>query len=88
MERLVFEGFGFYYTDCTHEVPFILQSFHRTKAGAYAAMRKRLVEDWEKERALYVADRCDEWKRTCQHGAKHLEGTAYRVRPHTFTIED
>lgn len=39
-------GFGFYYTDMHWEVPLIQQSFHRTKKGAYKAMREFL---WKAE---------------------------------------
>ncbi len=38
-------GYGFYYTDCHWEVPLIQQSFHRTKVGAYRAMREFLVKE-------------------------------------------
>jgi hypothetical protein len=44
---LTIRGYGFYYTDMHWEVPLIQQSFHRTKAGAYRAMRKFLVKQWE-----------------------------------------
>jgi hypothetical protein len=47
------KGYGFYYTDCHYEVPLILQSFHRTKKGAYQAMRERLQEDWDKAWTRY-----------------------------------
>lgn len=44
---LKLRGYGFYYTGCYHEIPPVLQSFHRTKAGAYRAMRKFLTEGVE-----------------------------------------
>jgi hypothetical protein len=44
-------GYGFYYTDMHWEVPLIQRSFHRTKKGAYKAMREFLwnaeVQFWE-----------------------------------------
>lgn len=50
-------GYGFYYTDCKYEVPLIRKSFHRTKKGAYLAMRKFLQEAWDIHWAGYVNDR-------------------------------
>lgn len=50
---LTIRGYGFFFTDCHHEVPLIRQSFHRTKAGAYRAMRKFLVERSEENYKHY-----------------------------------
>lgn len=53
---LKIHGYGFFFTDCHHEVPFLLQSFHRTKLGAYRAMRKFLLDEWEKHMKHYRED--------------------------------
>jgi hypothetical protein len=53
---LTIRGYGFYFTDCCYEVPLIQQSFHRTKAGAYRAMRKFLVERTEKHYTDYKTE--------------------------------
>jgi len=82
------EGFGFFYTDCIYEGCTSLQSFHKTKAGAYQAMRKRLVADWEEEFQLYVTSERNEWKRTTYLQAKQLWHTRYRVFPHSIEIQD
>jgi hypothetical protein len=48
--------YEFRYTDCYHEAPPWGISLHRTKAGAYRAMRKSLVDaftEWYDERIKY-----------------------------------
>lgn len=49
-------GYGFFYTDMHWEVPLIRQSFHRTKKGAYRAMRKFLEEQWNKHYEQYKTE--------------------------------
>jgi hypothetical protein len=49
-------GYGFYYTDCYHEVPLIQQSFHRTKIGAYRAMREFLTKEVEEHYNRYKTE--------------------------------
>lgn len=54
------EVYAFLYTDCIHESSFATMSLHRTKAGAYKAMRKFLIlgyTQWYHERILYGKDR-------------------------------
>lgn len=53
---LTLRGFGFLFTDFHHEVPLIRQSFHRTKAGAYRAMRKFLIERSEAHYERYKTE--------------------------------
>jgi hypothetical protein len=49
-------GYGFYYTDMHWEVPQIQQSFHRTKAGAYKAMREFLWNEEVRHRKSFVEE--------------------------------
>ena len=51
---LKLRGYGFFFSDCEYEVPLIRQSFHRTKKGAYLAMRKFLTQGWEEWRKSEV----------------------------------
>jgi hypothetical protein len=53
---LKIRGYGFFYTDCHHEVPLIQQSFHRTKKGAYRAMRNFLEKKWATHREREVTE--------------------------------
>ena len=71
------KGYGFYYTDCHWEVPLLLQSFHRTKKGAYQAMRARLVADWNAAWQRYQGDERTKW----------LEDTRYPDGPNFPVIE-
>lgn len=66
---LTVRGYGFYFTDCYHEVPLIQQSFHRTKAGAYRAMRKFLVERSEEHYSQYKQE-----ERRWRHDKKKPSG--------------
>jgi hypothetical protein len=50
-------GFGFYYTEMHWEVPLIQQSFHRTKKGAYKAMRAFLTKEVEDHYNRYKTER-------------------------------
>ena len=50
-------GFGFYYTDMHWEVPLIQRSFHRTKKGAYKAMRAFLTKEVEDHYNRYKTER-------------------------------
>ena len=84
---VVISGFGFFYTDCYHEVPLILQSFHRTKAGAYRAMRKRMLSDWEHGFARYIEGERRFKKRQCTWYSP-LVHSQYRVRPHKIIVEE
>jgi len=81
------EGFGFFYTDCHWEVPLIIQSFHRTKAGAYRAMRKRILADWESGFARYVEEERRFYKRQCRW-PNPFAHSVYRVLPHRIVVEE
>lgn len=58
--------YTFEYCDCIHESTFATMSIHRTKQGAYKAMRKFIVEKYMKEynqRFIYGKNRdFDSWK--------------------------
>jgi len=41
------EGYGYFHNNCIYESAYVLMSFHRTKAGAYRAMRADLMRRWE-----------------------------------------
>jgi hypothetical protein len=70
---LCLRGFGFYYTDMRWECPMVRHSFHRTKAGAYRAMRKFLVDEWNLKFDSYrnaprlTAKRHGHWHRPFDH---------------------
>lgn len=42
--------YAFEWCDCVYESGFSIESLHQTKAGAYRAMRKALVERWIESR--------------------------------------
>jgi hypothetical protein len=65
------KGYGFFYTECHHEIAPLLKSFHRTKAGAYRAMRKFLMEEWNAHHKMYLEDERTRW----------LKDTSYPVGP-------
>ena len=50
--------FAFEYCSCIYESAFGIESMHTTKKGAYKAMRKFLLKEWEKfkESDLYEKD--------------------------------
>lgn len=68
---IVVKGYGFFYTECHHEIAPLLKSFHRTKAGAYRAMRKFLLEEWNTHHRMYLDDERTRW----------LENTSYPDGP-------
>lgn len=82
------EGFGFFHTYDMYDSGAHLVSFHWTKAGAYRAMRAKLVADWELARSEYVRSRRDNWKRTSGSDTKHLQDTIYAVWPHKIKVQE
>ena len=40
--------YAFQFNDCIYESTYATMSLHRTKKGAYLAMRKYLLEEWNK----------------------------------------
>ena len=43
------EVYAFEWCSCIYESGYTVESLHKTKAGAYKAMRKALLERWEEE---------------------------------------
>lgn len=92
---LTIRGYGFYYTDCHYEVPLIRKSFHRTKAGAYRAMRKFLLETWDRHWRGYVNER-KKWSSALGENSQKRQGTwygpfefsKYTVMPCTFELNE
>ena len=82
------EGFGFFHTSDRYDSGAHLASFHWTKAGAYKAMRTKLVADWEDAREAYVRSDRDKWKRTSHSQAKHLQHAYYGVWPHKIKVQE
>lgn len=41
--------YAFQWCDCVYESTFSTMSLHQTYAGAYKAMRKVILQDWEEE---------------------------------------
>jgi hypothetical protein len=77
---ILVKGYGFFYSDCKYEVPPILQSFHRTKAGAYRAMRTFLRSEWDKHRAMYVQEKRVKWI----EGIEYPDGPNFPVMARAF----
>lgn len=48
-----FEVYAVMYTPCMYESAYVPLSYHRTKAGAYRAMRKSKLEAWARVDDLY-----------------------------------
>lgn len=46
--------YAFEYCYCRYEAGFCVESLHKTKAGAYKAMREHKVAQWQQERDLYL----------------------------------
>jgi hypothetical protein len=81
-------GYGFYYTDMHWEVPLIQQSFHRTKAGAYRAMRAFLLEEWERNWTGYVQDkRRGRYKRQT-HWHSPFAHSKWKVLPAVLEVKE
>lgn len=90
---LTIRGYGFYYTDCYDEVPLIRKSFHRTKAGAYRAMRKFLMETWDRHWRGYVTDQRRPFKESTYTKRQErwygpFEFSKYAVLPCTVEINE
>lgn len=82
---ILIKGYGFFYTDCRYEVSPLLHSFHRTKAGAYRAMRKHLLNVWEKERFQHgMLER--KYKRMAIF--QPLRTAEWHIKPHVLEIHE
>ena len=49
--------YAFEWNDCVYDSDFAVVSLHATKRGAYAEMRKFLLEKWEAESRCWVCQR-------------------------------
>lgn len=52
--------YAFKYCDCIHESSYATISLHRTKSGAYSAMRKHLLKEWN--RSLEKHHNWEKWE--------------------------
>lgn len=86
---LTIRGYGFYFTDCHYEVPLIQQSFHRTKAGAYRAMRKFLVARCEEriQRDRESPRKWDKYKRSARWHSPFAH-CKWAVQPATVYVNE
>lgn len=94
---ILIKGFGFFYSDCKYEDALTLRSFHRTKAGAYRAMRdflvaqhvehfKRYQEDSRVMRFNHVdADPIIKRQQRWYTPTCHAE---WKIRPHVIEIKE
>lgn len=55
------KGFAFFFNDCIHEGTSVMKSFHRTKAGAYKAMRDFLLEQERDHWTNYLQEERTNW---------------------------